>query len=147
MAAGKRQPVVCIDCGTRFATKAARTDHEKHCPVSQSQQRRRIQEQLEWKHARLERRIHQSYQYAARAFTAYHNGHLEQGRRLHGWLAQDFASTLQELEPLHDAVMQAGKVSAPRINKLSGQVVLSIEQVQELRSILARLNRDYGEAP
>lgn len=40
--------------------------------------------------------------------------------------------------------MQASKARVPRISKLRSDVALSLEQLQELRSILATLNRDYG---
>ena len=43
--------------------------------------------------------------------------------------------------------MRAGKARVPRISKLRSDVALSLEQVQELRSILATLNRDYGTRP
>lgn len=145
MASAKKQTVVCIDCGTPFASKAARTAHEKHCPVRQSQETKRSQEQLEWRHTRIQRRVLDSYQSAARAFAAYHNGQTEAARQLHGWLAQDFSSALRELEQLNDGLTQAGGTPSPRISKLRADVVLSLEQVQELRSMLARLNRDYGD--
>lgn len=144
---GKKETVICLDCGTKFASKAARADHEKHCPVRQSVETRRMQEQFEWSHARIERRIHESYLSAARAFAAYHNGQMEHARRLHGWLEQDFSSTVQELERLNDGAMPASKAPFPRISKLRSDVALSLEQVQELSFILATLNRDYGAVP
>ena len=78
---------------------------------------------------------------------AYHNGEVEHGRRLHDWLAQDFASTVYELEQLSDGVTQANKAHFPRLNKLRSDVTLLLEQAQDLTSILATLNRDYGARP
>lgn len=134
----------CPDCGTEFGSKWARTDHEKSCPVKQSAELRRIQEQLEWKRARIERWIHESYVNAARSFAAYHNGHAEQGRRTHQWLAEDFDNAIRDLELLGDGVNQASKAYFPRLNKLRGDVALLVEQAQDLTSILATLNRAYG---
>lgn len=143
----RMESFACPDCGTEFGSKWARTDHEKHCPVKQSAELRRIQEQLEWKRARIERWIHESYLSAARSFAAYHNGESEHGRRLHQWLAQDFSSTVQELELLSDGVTQANKAHFPRLNKLRSDVTMLLEQAQDLTSILATLNRDYGAQP
>lgn len=143
----KKESFACPDCGTEFGSAWARTDHTKHCPVRQSTELRRIQEQLEWKRTRIERWIQESYRSAARSFAAYHNGEVEHGRRLHGWLAQDFASTVYELEQLSDGVTQASKAHFPRLSKLRSDVTLLLEQAQDLTSILATLNRDYGATP
>ncbi len=140
----KTESFVCSDCGTAFGSKWARTDHEKHCPVKQSAELRRVHEQLEWKRSRIERWIHESYQYAARAFAAYHNGEVEHGRRMHQWVAEDFSSTVHELEGLSEGVTQAHKAHFPRLSKLRSDVALLLEQAQELTAILATLNRDYG---
>ena len=140
----KTESFVCPDCGTAFGSKWARTDHEKQCPVQRSAELRRIQEQLEWKRSRIERWIHEAYRSAARAFAAYHNGETEHGRRLHQWLAEDFSSTVHDLEQLSEGVTQANKVHFPRLNKLRSDVALLLEQAQDLTAILGALNRDYG---
>ena len=57
----KPETFVCPDCGTAFGSKWARTDHEKQCPVKQSTELRRVQEQLEWKRARIERWTSKKY--------------------------------------------------------------------------------------
>ena len=143
----KTESYVCPDCGTEFGSGWARTDHEKHCPVRQNAELRRVQEQLEWRRARIERGIQESYRSAARSFAAYHNGEVEHGRRLHGWLAQDFSTTVYELEQLSDGVTQAHKVHFPRLSKLRSEVSLLLEQAQDLTAILAALGRDYGAPP
>ena len=140
----KTEAFVCPDCGTAFGSKWARTDHEKHCPVKQSAELRRIQEQLEWKRSRIERWLHEGYLCAARAFAAYHNDQVEHGRRMHQWLAEDFTSTVQELEQLSEGITQASQAFFPRLNKLRLDVALLLEQTQDLTAILATLNRDYG---
>ena len=143
----KTETYACADCGTTFGSAWARTDHEKHCPVKHSSELRRLQEQLEWKRSRIERGIHESYRSAARSFAAYHNGEVEHGRRLHQWLAEDFSSTLAELELLSDGVNQASQAHFPRLNKLRSEVALLLEQAQDLTSILSALHRDYGAKP
>ena len=140
----KPETFACADCGTAFGSKWARTDHEKHCPVKQSTELRRVQEQLEWKRARIERWIHESYLSAARSFAAYHNGEVEHGRRLHQWLAEDFGNSIHELEMLSDGVAQAHKALFPRLSKLRTDVALLLDQARDLTSILGTLNRDYG---
>lgn len=139
----KTETYDCPDCGTAFGSKWARTDHEKSCPVKQSAELRRVQEQLEWKRSRIERWIHEGYLCAARAFAAYHNDQVEHGRRMHQWLAEDFTNTVQELEQLSDGV-QAHRALFPRLSKLRSDVALLLEQTQDLTVILATLNRDYG---
>jgi DNA repair exonuclease SbcCD ATPase subunit len=141
----KGETFLCPDCGTEFGSKWARTEHERSCPVKQSAELRRIQEQLEWKRARIERWIQESYRSAARAFAAYHNHQVENGRRMHQWLAEDFHSSIRDLELLSDGVNQASKTHFPRLNKLRSDVTLLVEQVQDLTAILSVLNRDYGE--
>lgn len=143
----KTDSYACPDCGTEFGSSWARTDHAKHCPVKHSTELRRVQEQLEWKRARIERWIQESYRSAARSFAAYHNGEVEHGRRLHQWLAEDFSSTIHELELLSDGVNQANKAHFPRLSKLRSEVSLLLEQAQDLTAVLGTLNRDYGTTP
>jgi hypothetical protein len=135
---------VCADCGTAFGSKWARTDHEKICAVRQSVELRRIQEQLEWKRARIERWVQESYTSAARAFAAYHNGNTVLGQRLHKWLAEDFDSTVRDLEVLSQGISQVGKTHYPRVAKLRSDVGLLVEQTKDLTSILETLNRIQG---
>jgi hypothetical protein len=140
----KQETYPCPDCGTEFGSKWARTEHERNCPVRQSAELRRIQEQLEWKRSRIERWIHESYLSAARAFAAYHNDEVSNGQRLHQWLAEDFSNAIRDLETLSEGVNQASKVHFPRLNKLRSDVALLVEQAQDLTSILTTLNREYG---
>lgn len=140
----KQATYPCADCGTEFGSKWAKEEHERHCPVRQSAELRHTQEQLEWKRSRIERWIHESYLSAARAFAAYHNGEKAGGQRLHQWLAEDFTSAIRDLETLSQGVEQASKVHFPRLNKLRADVKLLLDQAQDLTSILATLNRDYG---
>jgi len=135
----------CPDCGMEFGSAWAVTNHQRTCPVRQSHELRRIQENLEWKRGRIERWLHESYASAARAFAAYHNGHLEEARRLHQWVAEDFESTIAELTALSEGVAQAGSSHYPRLAKLRGDVKLHLEQAQDLRLILETLQRDYGQ--
>lgn len=143
----RKETFACPDCGTEFGSKWARTEHEKLCAVRQSSELRRVQEQLEWKRARIERSIHSSYSTAARCFTAYHDGNGEQGQRLHTWLGEDFDSTIRELQSLCDSLIQESKVHFPRLSKLRSDVALLVEQAQEIRAMLATLNRDFGKRP
>jgi hypothetical protein len=143
----KSETYPCPDCGTEFDSKWARTAHEKSCPVKQSLELRRLQEQLEWRRLRIERWLGESYRSVARSFAAYHNGEVESGQRMHQWFAEDFQDQVRNLEALGDALSQANKTHFPRLNKLRSDVALLVEQAQELASILATLNRDYGARP
>ena len=143
----KTETATCPDCGTEFGSKWARADHAKHCPVQQSAELRRMQEQLEWKRTRIVRWVEESYQSAVRAFTAYHNGQTELAHRFHGWLAEDFPDRVRDLEALSDAVAQAQRVHFPRMSRLTSDVALLLDQANELASILSTLHRDYGVRP
>lgn len=139
-----KETFACSDCGTEFGSKWARTEHEKSCPVKQSAELRRVQEQFEWHKARIEQWIHESYRSVARAFTAYHNSDLETGRRMHQWFAEDFSNRVRDLESLSDAVSQAQRAHFPRMSRLSSDVALLLEQARDLAGMLSTLNRDYG---
>ena len=135
---------VCPDCGEKFGAKWTLTDHGKSCPVKQSAELRRVQEQLEWQKSRVESWIKESYRSAARAFSAYHNSELEMATRMHQWFAEDFDLRIRDLEVLSDAVGQAQRVHFPRMSRLASDVALLLEQAKELASMLSTLNRDYG---
>lgn len=143
----KTETYPCPDCGVAFGSKWARTEHERSCPVRHSAELRRIQEQLEWKRARIERWVHESYLNAARAFAAYHNGDVASGQRMHQWLAEDCNNTIRDLEDLSDGVAQANQIHFPRWSKLRADVALLVDQAKDLTSILTTLNQAYGVRP
>jgi hypothetical protein len=134
----------CEDCGAAFGSRVALSDHARRCPVRQDVELRRVQENLEWKHLRIERWLQEGYRSAARAFAAYHAQATEHAQLLHRWIAEDFQNSVRDLEELSEAVNAASKVHFPRMNKLRADVGLLLEQAQDLTAILATLNRDYG---
>lgn len=140
----RNESFACADCGTEFGSKWARTEHEKSCLVRQSAELRRIQEHFEWKRSRIERWVEESYRSAARAFAAYHNSEVEEGGRMHQWLAGDFDERVRDLEALSEAVNQAQRAHFPRMSRLASDLALLLEQTRELATILSTLNRDYG---
>lgn len=144
---GKTLSQTCADCGMEFGSAWARTEHTKTCPVKQGAELRRVQEQLEWKRTRIVRWVEDSYQSAARAFTAYHNGQTEMAHRFHEWLAEDFTERVRDLEALSDAVAQAQRIHYPRMTRVASDVALLLDQANELASILSTLHRAYGVRP
>ena len=134
----------CPDCGATFGSKWALTEHAKSCPVKQSAELRRVQEKLEDQKARVEKWIVECYRHAARAFSAYHNGRVEEARMMHKWLAEDFDYRIADLERFSEGVAQAQRVHFPRMSRLTREVPLLVEQTKDLASMLSTLNQKYG---
>ena len=139
-----KENFVCPDCGATFGSKWALTDHATSCPVKKNAELRRAQEKLNDKKARVEKWIEESYRNAARAFSFYHNGNVEQARMMHKWLAEDFDYRVRDLEDLSDGIAQAQRVYFPNMTRLASDVKLLVEQTKDLASILSTLNDKYG---
>jgi len=136
----KSEGLACSYCETEFGSKWARTEHEKTCLVKQSGELQRVQEALEWKREQVKKNADECYRYAARGFTAQHEGRREEAQRFLSWLAEDFDRLVQNLEELNQGTIEASKVHFPRMERMKREVGTLIEQAKDLQAIATTLN-------